>query len=67
MAVQYTSTAANGPAAQAAPGVPNNPAPYHVRMLVKKAATPNGLRLKVAAIQSGNGGPGSVVTLSKMF
>lgn len=52
---------------QAAPGVPNNPAPYHVRMLVRKADTPNGRRLKVAAIQSGNGGPGSVLTLTKMF
>lgn len=59
-------------AAQAAPGVPNNPVPYHVRMLVRALSgvdpeVANGRRLKVAAIQSGNGGPGSVVTLSKMF
>ena len=54
-------------AAQAAPGVPNDTPPYHVRMRVKKAATANGQRLKVVAIQSGTGAAGSVVTLSKMF
>lgn len=59
-------------AAQAAPGVPNNPAPHHVRMLVRKISgtdteVANGRRLRVLAIQSGNGGPGSVITLSKMI
>lgn len=54
-------------APQAAEGVPNDAPPYHVRMLVKKAATANGMRLKVVAIQSGTGAAGSVVTLSKMF
>lgn len=54
-------------AAQAAPGTPNDTPPYHARMLVKKATTANGLRLKVVAFQSGTGAAGSVVTLSKMF
>lgn len=54
-------------AAQAAPGVPNNPAPKHVRMLVKKAPDETGTRLKVVAFQSGSGAAGSVVTLSQMF
>ena len=52
---------------QAAIGTPNGTPPYHVRMRVKKAATPNGLRLKVVAFQSGNGATGSVLTLSKVF
>lgn len=51
---------------QAAIGTPNDTPPYHVRMLVKKAGTANGRRLKVVAIQSGTGAAGSVVTLSAM-
>lgn len=53
--------------AQAAIGTPNGTPPYHVRMRVKKAASANGLRLKVVAFQSGNGATGSVLTLSKIF
>ena len=52
---------------QAAIGTPNGTPPYHVRMRVKKAASANGLRLKVVAFQSGNGATGSVLTLSKVF
>lgn len=54
-------------AAQKPYGVVNNKQPYHERMLVKKAATANGLRLKVVAIVSGTGAEGSQVTLSKIF
>lgn len=56
-------------AAQAAAGEPNNPAPYHEMMAVKKAgaALNNGTRLKVLAIQSGTGATNSIVTLSKMI
>ena len=53
-------------AAQNGAGVPNDTPPYHDVMLVKKAGTANGLRLKVVAFQSGSGAVGSVVTLSKM-
>lgn len=56
-------------APQAAIGTPNGTPPYHVRMLVKKAAAAlaGGQRLKVVAFQSGVGAAGSVVTLSKIF
>lgn len=56
-------------AAQAAYGTPNNTPPYHVLMAVKKADTPkeDGTRLRVIAIQSGNGATGSVVTLSRVL
>ena len=53
--------------AQAAYGVAQAAKPYHDVMGVKKATTANGMRLKVVAIQSGNGGLGTVVTLSKML
>lgn len=56
-------------AAQAAIGTTNGTAPYHVRMLVKKAgaALGGGQRLKVVAIQSGSGAQGTQVTVSKIF
>lgn len=53
--------------AQAAYGTPNATEPYNDVMRVKKAPDVTGLRLRVVAIQSGNGGQGSVVTLSKLF
>lgn len=59
-------------AAQGDYGVPNNPAPYHVLMAVKKAAAPAEgdavvNRLRVVAIQQGTGATGSIVTLSRVM